>query len=122
MNIYELIHIMIRCLILTIGIEVFIGFLFKINKRKDIFTIIIVNVITNPIVVTIPLFLYYRYGHNGYLLSLFILEVLTVVLEGIIYKIKFEYKRLNPFYVSLLLNLSSYLIGELINRSFWKER
>lgn len=115
MNISELIYIMIRCLLLTIAIEVFIGFLLKIKKRKDIITIIIVNVITNPIVVSIPIFIYYRYGHNYYLVSLIILEVLTVLFEGYIYKVKFDYKRLNPFYISLLLNLSSYFIGELIN-------
>lgn len=115
MNISELIFIMMRCLLLTIAIEVFIGFLLEIKKRKDIITIIIVNVITNPIVVSVPIFIHYKYGHNYYLLSLLLLEILTVLFEGLIYKLKFDYKRLNPFYISLLLNLSSYLIGELIN-------
>lgn len=115
MNVSYLIYILIRCLLLTVAIEVFVGFLLKIKKRKDIITIIIVNVITNPIVVLVPLFIYYRFGHDYYLITLFLLEILTVIFEGFIYKIKLNYKRLNPFYISLLLNLSSYLIGELIN-------
>ncbi len=115
MNISELIYIMFRCLLLTIAIELFIGYLLQIRKRKDMFIIIIVNIITNPIVVSMPLFMFYKFGHNYYIISLLILEILTLLFEGYIYKLKFNYKRLNPFYVSLLLNLSSYLIGELIN-------
>ena len=57
-----------------------------------------------------------RYNYNTCIITLIILEILTVIVEGYTYKKVFEYKKINPFLVSLILNASSYLIGELINK------
>ena len=107
--------IMIRCLICTIIIELIIGFILNIKDKKDIFYIILVNIITNPIVVLIPTIIYIKYGYIYRNIVLCILEILTVLTEGFIYYKVFKYKKINPFIISLLLNLSSYLIGEIIN-------
>ena len=115
MTVNELLLTMARCLVLTIIIEVIVGLVLGIKNKNDIIKIVIVNVITNPIVVFVPIVIYYYLGHNFYVISLLTLEVITVLFEGYIYKVKFDYKRLNPFYISLLLNLSSYFVGELIN-------
>ena len=108
-------YIMLRCLILTIIIELIIGIILGVRDKKDLLNILLVNVITNPIVVSIPILIYLYYGYKYEIISLYVLEILTVIVEGFIYSKTLKYKKINPFLLSLLLNLSSYLIGELIN-------
>ena len=115
MSINDLPIIMARCLILTIIIEVIIGIILGIRNKKDLLNIILVNVVTNPIVVSFPILIYLLFGYNYEMLSLYILEIVTLFVEGFIYKKVLIYKKINPFLISLILNLSSYLIGELIN-------
>lgn len=115
MSIDELPMIMVRCLILTIIIEVVMGLILGIRNKKDILNVILANIITNPIVVTVPILIYLYYGYRYERISLYILEVITLFTEGFIYMKVLNYKKLNPFLISLFLNLSSYLIGELIN-------
>lgn len=107
---------MIKCLVFTIIIEIIVGLLIGIREKKDILNILLVNVLTNPLVVSIPIYVLVKYGYNEQIISLVILEVLTVIVEGFIYLKTFNYKKINPFIISLILNLSSYLIGEIINR------
>ena len=115
MLIRDIPYIMIRCLILTIIIEVIVSLIFKVKDKKDILNIILVNVITNPIVVIIPMYSYLRFGLIYRNISLIILEILTVITEGYCYKKALKYKKLNPYLLSLILNISSYFIGEVIN-------
>ena len=115
MSINDLPIIMARCLILTIIIEVIGGIILGIRNKKEILNVILVNVVTNPIVVSFPILIYLLFGYNYEMLSLYILEIVTLFVEGFIYKKVLIYKKTNPFLISLILNLSSYLIGELIN-------
>lgn len=115
MRIDELPMIMIRCLILTIIIETIVGLILGVRNKKDIINVILANIVTNPIVVSMPVLIYVYYGYKYQVVSLYILEVLTVIVEGFIYFKVLNYKKINPFLLSLFLNLSSYLIGELIN-------
>ena len=107
--------IMIRCLVLTIIIELVLALILGVRDKKDIINVILVNIITNPIVVLVPILIYLKFGNYYSKLSLFILEILTVIVEGLIYKKVLKYKKINWFLLSLLLNISSFLIGELIN-------
>ena len=107
--------IMLKCLILTIIIEIIIGLLLKIKNKKDILNITLVNLITNPIVVSIPVYINIKFGLLERNICLIILELLTLFIEGFIYKKVLNYKKINPYLISLILNLSSYLIGEIIN-------
>ena len=109
---------MVKCLLCTIVIEVIFGLIFRIRDKKDILNIVLVNVLTNPIVVSIPVFVMFRYGMQARYIVLIILELLTVLVEGFIYYKVLKYKKINPFVLSLLLNIASYLIGEVINK-FW---
>lgn len=115
MNINDLPYIMIKCLICTIIIEVLVAYILKIRDKKDILNIILVNILTNPLVVSIPIFMLVKYNYKMRIISLIILEILTVIVEGLIYLKVLKYKKVNPFIISLILNLSSYLIGEIIN-------
>lgn len=107
---------MIKCLICTIVIELCVALILKVKNRKDLLNIVLVNIVTNPLVVSVPIFILVRYGYDSSIITLIILEIITVLFEGLIYLKVLSYKRINPFVLSLLLNFSSYLIGEIINR------
>ena len=64
--------------------------------------------------VSIPFYLNVTYGIMARNIVLFILEILTVITEGLIYKKYLEYKKINPILLAFILNLFSYLIGEII--------
>lgn len=114
MRLVELPYIMARCLILTVLIETTIAFILGYRK-KDLINVILVNVITNPIVVMIPVYFNIKYGIMERHISLAILEVLTLFVEGFIYSRFLQKKKLNPYLLSLILNFASYIIGVIIN-------
>lgn len=116
MNLSNLPYIMIKCLLCTIIIEVFMAFILKVRDKKDFLNIILVNIITNPIVVTVPVLMAIKYSYRTSIISLIVLEILTVFIEGLIYLKVLKYRKINPFLLSLILNVSSYFIGEVINR------
>lgn len=116
MIIYNLPLIMLKCLVLTIIIEIVIAILLKVKDKKDLLNIALVNIVTNPIVTSVPVYFNIRYGILQRNIVLYTLEVLTVITEGLIYKKVLKYKKINPIVLSLILNLSSYGIGEIINR------
>ena len=116
MNLNELPLIMIKCLLCTIILECIIGIIIGVRDKKDILNIVLVNIMTNPIVVSVPIFVMTRSNMRNRYITLYILEILTVIVEGLIYKKVFKYKKLNPFVVSIILNLGSYLLGEVINK------
>lgn len=116
MRINDLPLIMIKCLLCTIVIECIIGIIIGIRSKKDIINIILVNVLTNPIVVSLPIYVMIRSNITTRIRTLFILEILAVLIEGFIYSKVLNYKRINPFFISLILNLGSYIIGDVINK------
>lgn len=115
MSLNSLPLLLIRCLLLTIIIELIIALILGIRDKKDIINIILVNIITNPVVVMSQTLLYIKFGYNIEMIGIAILEVLVVLVEGLIYKKVLNYKKINPILLSLILNALSFLIGELIN-------
>ena len=115
MIINNLPFIMLKCLFFTILIEIVVGLIIGIRNKRDLLIILLVNVFTNPLVTSIPTLIYISWGSTPYIISLILLELFAFVSEGFIYKKVLNYKKINPFIISLILNLSSYLIGLLIN-------
>lgn len=115
MSISNLPLLLIRCLLLTIVIELIVALILSVRDKKDIINIILVNVITNPVVVMTQTLLYVKFGSSIELIGIIILEILVVLVEGLIYKKVLDFKKINPLLLSLLLNASSFFIGELIN-------
>ena len=115
MNINNIPFILIKCLLLTITIELIIALILGVRDKKDIINVILVNVITNPIVVMSQILLYLRFGYIIETIGVIVLEILVVPVEGLIYKKVLDYKKINPILLSLILNMSSLLIGGLIN-------
>ena len=116
MNVTDLPYIMIRCLIYTVLIEVCVALILRIKNKKDILNIVLVNIVTNPLVVSIPVLILVKYGYETSMIVLALLEILTVLFEGIVYLKVLIYNKINPFILSLILNCSSFLIGEIINK------
>ena len=114
MIINEMPIIMVKCLLITVIIEVIVGIILKVKEKKDFLNIILVNFMTNPIVVTFPVYINIRFGLLERNFAVLILEILTVIIEGTIYKKYLKYDKINPYIMSLILNLSSYIIGDII--------
>lgn len=116
MLINELPILMVRSLVCTIIIELLVAILLGIRNKKDILNVILVNVITNPLVAVIPVYFNCFYSLKMRNIVLIILEILTLIFEGYVYRKYINYKKINPFILSLILNSCSYFIGEVINR------
>ena len=114
MRVSELPYVMIRCLLITILIEVGVAFIIGYRK-KDLVNVLLANILTNPIVASVPVYFNLKYGVLGRNISLAILEVLVLFVEGFIYKKYLEKRKINPYILSIILNASSFLIGEIIN-------
>ena len=94
---------MLRALLFTIIIEVTIAF-FLGYRKKDLLNVMLVNIMTNPIVTSIPVYFNIR---------------LAFLSEGYVYSKYLDNKKMNFYKLSAILNMSSYLIGILINY-IWK--
>ena len=57
MIINDLPIIMVKCLLCTIIIEVIVGLIIGIRDKKYIINITLVNVLTNPVVVSLPIYI-----------------------------------------------------------------
>jgi len=89
------------------------SFFFKAQwNKKEILLVILVNTLTNPIVVLTYSLLYFYTNWNTVLIIV-PLEMFAVVTEGFIYKRNSECIK-RPFIFSLLINAFSYLTGLLI--------
>ena len=113
---YDLPKYIFTSLICTIIIEVIVGFLLQVKEKKDYINIILVNAITNPIVVVMPYIISLYQGIIYRYITLIILEILAVLIEGYIYNKTLRYKKFNAYKLSLTLNLCSYFIGIILNQ------
>lgn len=114
MNINELPLIMLICLSSTIVIELIMSLLLGIRNKKDILNVILVNIMTNPLIVSILMYITYNKLFNT-TISIIILEILVVLTEGFTYKKVLTFDKINPYVLSLILNITSYFIGGLLN-------
>ena len=101
-------------LVLTIVFES--GFFLAIGKRdkKDLLLLLLVNVITNPIVV-LSFWLIVLFTNLNPYIMLIPLELFAVLFEGYHYK-KYGRSFRRPYLFSLAANMFSFGIGELIQR------
>ena len=102
-------------LLLTITIELSISLMLGINSHNDIRTIILVNICTNPIVVYIAKILKLLNNNIVYILILVLLEIIVVIVEFKLYNKYLKDYEKSKVILSLVNNMSSYLIGVLIN-------
>ena len=108
---------MALCLALTILIECALALLLGVRSRHGLMIVLMVNVMTNPLVVSLNCFLTQKYGMAGYYGSLVVLEAAAFLAEAMIYRRDPPCSR-NPFLLSALLNGCSFLAGVALNFLF----
>ena len=114
MQICDMPIVMLRSLIITIFIETTIAFVLRYRK-KDLINVILVNILTNPLVNCLTIFVNVYYGKNMRTTTLVILEIFAFITEGYIYKKYLHKQKPNGFLLSLILNISSLIFGIIIN-------
>lgn len=115
MAISDLPKVMLICLICTIILELIPSIIIGIRSKKDIFNIVLTNIITNPIVVFTSFIISLKFGHQVRVIYMIIIEIAVVLIEALIYKKTISDLKMNPLLFSIILNASSYFIGEVIN-------
>lgn len=115
----EIFKIMLVSLLCTIVIESVIAYLLGVRSKRDFVNIILVNILTNPLVVSISFSTNILFGVEYKNIVLLILEFSALITEGFIYNKYLEHRKLNPYLISLILNFASYSIGFLINSFIW---
>lgn len=103
----------------TLLIELVLAYFLGVRVRKDLVNVFLVNVLTNPLVVSLMLFVNIRYGAHIKAIVTIFLEILVFFSEGLIYNKVLEYKKLKGLTLSLILNIASYGIGLIINELVW---
>lgn len=109
-SVLKLILFLLYPLLLTIVVECSIVLLIY-RKPKYSYYVFLLNVLTNPALNLIMLFYFAYKGHNGYYLLLYVLEVVVVVTEGLLFAKLTDKKLYEALLVLLLINVSSYLLG-----------
>lgn len=94
---------------LTLLAELGAGLLLGLRRKQDLLLVALVNVLTNPVVVLV-LNLACLYGfYSWYLVAA--LELAALLTEGLLYRGRLEYRKINPFLLSWILNSISYFGG-----------
>ena len=106
---------LLTCIIVTLIIELSEALLLGVKNKKDLLNIFLVNILTNLLLNSILILVGIFLGNIYWIISLIILEIIVFISEGLIYKKVLKYKKINPYLLSLILNISSLIIGQFIN-------
>lgn len=114
-------------LVLAVVIELSLAYALGVRGKRNFGVMLNVNCITNPIIVTLAFLMIQALG-NGFLTRLLELplEAIVVFVEGMVYARalrsteaddsgKREILPMNPFRLSLILNVVSYGVGVLLD-------
>lgn len=101
-------------LLLTLILELGYALFWGIRDKHDLRLAVLVNVLTNPVVVFTVYFVRFRRLHVHYGWVTLIMEVLAVVTEALLYR-KHARTIRRPWLFSLSANAFSFAMGELIN-------
>lgn len=107
-------NILVFNLILVFITELPVAFCLGMKTIRKTVTVILINIITNPFVVlcAMSLTIYFNAWEK---IGILILEIAVVIVEGFMFS-KFKvFNNKNPYLCSIIVNLISYLIGEIIN-------
>ncbi len=111
-----MIESLILSLILTVIIEVILSFLIGLKAESDIEAVILINCVTNPIVVgTVNAVYIISKNLIARNVVLAILEIIVIFAEGILFKKNLKNLKINPLLYSLYLNGLSFGIGLILN-------
>ena len=107
--------IMLYCLAMTVVIEAGAAYILGLRTLREQGVVLAVNIMTNPLLVSVGYCVMLFTGQAAYLIYLVAAEIAVVLAEGLVYKKMLSAER-SPFLLSLILNLFSFGLGELLNR------
>lgn len=91
-------------------VEISLGFLFRVKGISGILNIALINILTNPTVV-LSMLCVSMFLNPWERLALSVLEIMVIFLEGFLFSKFKPFSAQKPYLISLVLNLSSFLIG-----------
>ena len=105
----------LKQLLLTILFEMIAAYIMGLRTKKELLLTILVNIITNPLLVYFSLILMYHLGiKTGTILTYAILEPLVIYVEYLIYISCLSDR--NCLFLSIVLNIVSIIGGLLCQR------
>lgn len=107
-------YVMLLCLTVTIMIELLFALILKIHDKTDLINVVLVNILTNPLLVSTLYLVFLKYGEFAKIVFEIIMEIVIFAVEGTIYKRYLKYNKINPYLTSLILNISSYFTGGIV--------
>lgn len=110
-----MIYSLLISLLLTLIIESIVAFFVGIRKEDDFKTVIIANVITNPIVVFIANLCALANNIWLYFFVVLIMEIWAVLIEAFIFKKHLKYKEKPALAISIINNGLSFAFGIIIS-------
>ncbi len=99
---------------LTLAFELGYALLWGVRKKRDMILAALVNVLTNPVVVFVYYFVWYRRLDVNRGIMTLIMEIWAVVTEALLYR-KYSRAIRRPWLFSISANAVSFAAGELIN-------
>ncbi len=115
MSVHDIPLVMLYCLGVTVVIEGALAFLCGVRRPSEQLIVLLVNALTNPLLVSLGYLILFWFGRTGYNIATAVMEASVVFVEGWIYK-RFLTKQKRPFLLSLFLNIGSLLIGFGLNK------
>ena len=103
-------------LLLTIIIEISCSLIIGIREKEDLNVLFWTNVLTNPVVVYIANCVKILNNNMIYNIVVFIMEILVIIVEFIIYKKLLNYKKKSPLLISSINNIVSFSLGIIISK------
>ena len=103
------------CLLLTVAVETLFAAILKTRRPRDFLLVVLANVMTNPVLVSVTYLIRVTQGMKAYFIALALFEVAAAFAEALVYRSAMKNK-FNPFLFSLILNAASFSIGWVINR------
>ncbi|MBR3933950.1 MAG: hypothetical protein IKJ68_08610 [Clostridia bacterium] len=108
-----ILRILLFNLTIVFVVELTLALMFGATGAKKILTVALINIITNPTVVmsmlTISVFC-----NKFETVALIVLEILVFLAEGLMFAIYKPFKKNKPYLISFVLNLSSFMAGNII--------
>ena len=102
-------------LFLTLIIEVPVAFLLGVRKPRDVETVMLTNVVSNPVfVTTVFLLLHFHIINGTFNIVILFLEIVVSVAEGFVYRRFIREGKINPFVLSFLANACSFAVGAIL--------
>lgn len=106
---------LIVSLFLTVIIELVVSLIIGIRGKEDLKVVFLANVITNPIVVFTANCVSFLNNEVLYYVVVFILELLAIIVEFIIFKKFLNFKKKSPLFISCINNIISFSLGVVIS-------